>query len=81
MSGPGGRDPTLPPTLPPRGRAQREPLGDGRYRVYLAREANPETLVEAAVGNGWGLYELVPEQQSLEDLFIELTGNEAEQVE
>ena len=44
--------------------------------MFLAPEANPDALVAAAVENGWGLYELIPEQQSLEDLFIELTHNE-----
>ena len=57
---------------------QVETLQDGRYRVYFVPDANPETLVEAAVNNAWGLYELVPEQQSLEDLFIELTRHEEE---
>jgi len=53
-----------------------EPLDDGRIRVFLAPEANPDALVAAAVEQQWGLYELIPEQQSLEDLFIELTHNE-----
>ncbi len=54
-----------------------EALDGGRFRVYLAADASPELLVEAAVGEDWGLYELVPEQQSLEDLFIELTREAA----
>jgi hypothetical protein len=33
-------------------------------------------LVEAAAQQEWGLCELIPEQQSLEDLFIELTHSE-----
>ena len=53
-----------------------EALGDGRYRLMLAVNANPDALVVSAVENGWGLYELIPEQQSLEDLFIELTQQE-----
>ncbi len=48
-------------------------LDDDRFRLFLAPEANTDPLVEAAVRENWGLYELVPEQQSLEDLFIELT--------
>ncbi len=55
-----------------------EALDGGRFRVFLAADASPELLVEAAVAEDWGLYELVPEQQSLEDLFIELTRDEAE---
>jgi len=53
-----------------------EPLEGGRYRVFFAPEAKPDALVQASVEQQWGLYELVPEQQSLEDLFIELTHNE-----
>ncbi len=56
---------------------QVEALEAGRFRVYLAPDSNPEFLTEAAVRADWGLYELVPEQQSLEDLFIELTRDEA----
>ncbi len=53
-----------------------EALGTGRFRVFLAPDTNVDALVEAAAQQEWGLYELVPEQQSLEDLFIELTHNE-----
>ena len=50
-----------------------EQLDGGRYRVFFAPDTNPDALVQASVEQQWGLYELVPEQQSLEDLFIELT--------
>ncbi len=50
-----------------------EALEDGRFRVFFAAEASPDALVTAAVEGNWGLVELIPEQQSLEDLFIELT--------
>ncbi len=50
-----------------------ERLDDDRFRVFLAPDATTDPLVETAVRENWGLYELVPEQQSLEDLFIELT--------
>ena len=53
-----------------------ETLGNGRFRVFFAADANPDALVAAAAEHDWGLYELVPEQQSLEDLFIELTQHE-----
>ena len=55
---------------------QVEALDNGRYRVLFAVDANPDALLSAAVERHWGLYELVPEQQSLEDLFIELTHDE-----
>ena len=50
-----------------------ELLDDGRMRLFFAAEASPDALVKAAVDENWGLVELIPEQQSLEDLFIELT--------
>ncbi|MCP4766879.1 MAG: ATP-binding cassette domain-containing protein [Gammaproteobacteria bacterium] len=53
-----------------------EALGDGRFRLIFAVGASPNALVTHAVEQQWGLYELIPEQQSLEDLFIELTQHE-----
>jgi ABC-2 type transport system ATP-binding protein len=53
-----------------------EALGDGRFRVVFLLDALPEALVEHAVQQQWGLYEFIPEQQSLEDLFIELTRDD-----
>ena len=55
-----------------------EALGDGRFRLIFAKNATPDALVESAVQMQWGLDELTPEQQSLEDLFIELTQHEAD---
>jgi len=51
-------------------------LEASRFRLFLAPDTNPDALLAAAVQQGWGLYELIPEQQSLEDLFIELTHTE-----
>ena len=48
-----------------------ETLGEGIYRVWFSGEA--DGLLGAALDNGWGLFELTPERQSLEELFIELT--------
>ena len=53
-----------------------EALDAGRFRVFLAPDTNTDALVATAAQQEWGLYELIPEQQSLEDLFIELTHNE-----
>jgi ABC-2 type transport system ATP-binding protein len=55
-----------------------EALADGRFRLIFAADATPDVLVANAAQRQWGLYELIPEQQSLEDLFIELTQHEAE---
>jgi ABC-2 type transport system ATP-binding protein len=53
-----------------------EALDAGRFRVFFAPNTNADALVATAAQQEWGLYELIPEQQSLEDLFIELTHNE-----
>jgi len=53
-----------------------EALDAGRFRVFFAPDTNADALVAIAAQQEWGLYELIPEQQSLEDLFIELTHNE-----
>jgi len=46
------------------------------FRIQYATEKNPaEALVEKAVTGNWGLYELIPEQRSLEQVFVELTDN------
>jgi ABC-2 type transport system ATP-binding protein len=36
-----------------------------------------ELIVQAAVKNGWGLYQIAPDQTSLEDVFMQLTYQEA----
>ena len=53
-----------------------EKLENDRFRLFFAPDSNPDALVATSVEQDWGLYELNPEQQSLEDLFIELTHNE-----
>ena len=53
-----------------------EALEAGRFRVFFAPDTNADALVAKAAQQEWGLYELIPEQQSLEDLFIELTHTE-----
>jgi ABC-2 type transport system ATP-binding protein len=45
-----------------------------RFRIQHAADNNPaEALVEKAVAGNWGLYELIPEQRSLEQVFVDLT--------
>ena len=53
-----------------------ETLDTGRFRLFFSADANSDALIAAAAQQQWGLYELIPEQQSLEDLFIELTQTE-----
>ena len=52
-------------------------IGSGRYRVHID-DTMPvaETLAQTAVTNDWGLVELTPEKQSLEQVFVELTSTD-----
>lgn len=46
-------------------------------RVRFAEDAAPaEAIVQASVSNGWGLYQIAPDQTSLEDVFVQLTYQE-----
>ncbi|MEJ2481079.1 MAG: ABC transporter ATP-binding protein, partial [Acidihalobacter sp.] len=47
-------------------------LGAGRFRIKHDANADPaEAVVAAACAGGWGLRELQPEQQSLEQVFMQ----------
>jgi len=49
----------------------------GRWRLVHQHDADPaEALVAQAVAGDWGLYELIPEQRSLEDIFVAITTEE-----
>lgn len=55
---------------------------DDMVRVRFADNQAPnELIVEASVKNGWGLYQIAPDQTSLEDVFVQLTYQEAAPVE
>jgi len=48
-----------------------------RFRIQHAADNNPaEALVEKAVAGDWGLYELIPEHRTLEQVFVELTSGD-----
>ncbi len=55
-----------------------EVLGDGRFRLQYAPEAEDtaERLVELSVQRGWRLYELTQERRSLEEIFVDITRSE-----
>ena len=55
-----------------------ESLSEGCFHLSLISGSNTDALVNAAVEQDWGLEELVPKQQSLENLFLELTRNSDE---
>jgi len=53
-------------------------LPNGLLRVnYAEGQAPAEALVQAAVSHGWGLHQINPDQTSLEDVFVQLTYQEA----
>lgn len=59
------------------GEGQVEALGDGRFRIHAPQlEQQAEALAIAAVQNGWGLYELMPERLTLEQIFVDITTTE-----
>ncbi len=54
---------------------QVEKMAEFQFRLFASADAVDE-LVQRSVSEQWGLFELTPEQQSLESLFIELTMEE-----
>ena len=52
-------------------------LGGGRFLLYL-QDAQPmgELIASAAVANDWGIEELIPQRQTLEQIFVQLTSGE-----
>ena len=54
-----------------------DPLPNGLLRLQYAEGQTPEeTLVQAAVNNNWGLYQINPDQTTLEEVFVQLTFQE-----
>ena len=60
------------------GISEAEVTDNNMMRVRFAEGATPhENIVLTAVKNGWGLYQIAPDQTSLEDVFVQLTYQEA----
>lgn len=55
---------------------QVEAVDSNRFRLKFSSETPAESLVQMSVEHNWGLFELIPDHTSLEDLFIELTQGE-----
>jgi len=57
-------------------------LSPNRFRLQI-EDSNPmgELIVTAAVAQDWGLQELTPEKQSLEQIFVELTSTDSSEKE
>jgi ABC-2 type transport system ATP-binding protein len=59
------------------GVVEAEILPDNLMRVSFAEDVAPaEAIVKAAIENNWGLYQIAPDQTSLEDVFVQLTYQE-----
>jgi len=54
-------------------------LEAGRFRLHYQNESPAEAVAQAAVAQDWGLYELVPDQASLEEVFIHLIQTDAKE--
>ena len=60
------------------GVASVSPVQDGLLRVQYEVGQNPaEQIVQASVTGGWGLHQITPDQTSLEEVFVQLTYQEA----
>ena len=47
-----------------------------RFHIQFDQQSFAEKLVQQAVTNNWGLFELIPQNSSLEEIFVELTTSE-----
>lgn len=66
--------PTADAMLKIAGVVEVESLPNNMMRVRFAEDTAPaEAIVQAAVSNGWGLFQIAPDQTSLEDVFVQLT--------
>jgi len=56
-----------------------ETLENNMVRISFAEDTTPhEAIVKAAVKGNWGLFQIAPDQTSLEDVFVQLTYQEQE---
>ena len=54
-----------------------EAVGDDSWRLHYRPEHNPaEQLAVEAARRDWGLYELIPERMSLEQVFVDITRSD-----
>lgn len=66
--------PALEDILKIKGVTEAEYTDNNMMRVRFAEDAMPhEAIVQASVKNKWGLYQIAPDQTSLEDVFVQLT--------
>lgn len=58
------------------GVSEAEALPSGFMRIRFDGDAPSEAIVQTAVEQNWGLYQIAPDQTSLEDVFVQLTYQE-----
>lgn len=57
-----------------------ERIDDHRFRVFHDPDGNVAgMLTERSVAGRWGLFELIPDQRALEEIFVSITSGEGEQ--
>ena len=54
-----------------------QPTIEGELQIHFDGDSPAEAIIEAAVSNGWRLQSIAPQQQSLEQIFIDLTCSDA----
>lgn len=65
-----------------KGVAEVELADHNMMRIRVEENAQPhEDIVKAAVKNGWGLFQIAPDQTSLEDVFVQLTYHDSAQAD
>ena len=70
--------PNMDALLQIQGVTEAELLEGGMVRLRFAEGENPsEEIVKASVKHKWGLYQIAPDQTSLEDVFVQLTFHDA----
>ncbi len=71
------RPPALDELLKIPGVTSADTLPNGLLRLqYAEGEAPAEAIAQAAVNNNWGLYQINPDQTTLEEVFVQLTYQE-----
>ena len=69
--------PTTQQLLELEGIEQVNELAAGRFRIQTSPDQDAaEQITRSAVNNGWGLLEMTPEKQTLENIFVELTSGD-----
>jgi len=61
------------------GVSKADPIDDARFMLHCEDDFNPASFTETAVQRGWKLTEFVPQNRSLEQVFIDITCNDTPQ--